>query len=333
MNNLIFISYRRDYGSDFTSRLYEKLSGFGFNAYYDSEMHSGRYMDELHEKLESASDVIVVLSKDALKEREDDVFFYEIKYAIENHKNIIPVFLNNYNKNDEVSPAVKDVLGYQGISETIPKFYDKVFIPQLIYLLTDTPEKQNYLAGLESSALSSRRNLEQDSIMNRWADAKVIKSCAYYSNQLVNSDLIQLKMREGVKFKFLVVDPESDAATDAVKYKFNEPEQLTMFSFNISVATLKQKKEYFNYIRENDPSDELCNGSFEVRKTKMFIPAAIMIVEKEKPEESTAKVDIYTFETGNPDRRSIMIKATDKENYSFFDNQFELLWNKYSEEI
>ena len=333
MGNSIFISYRRDYGSDFTSRLHEKLSGFGFDVYYDSNMHSGLYMDELNAELERATDVIVVLSKCALKEKKEDVFFHEIKVAIKLKKNIIPVFLNNYDKADEISPSVRKVLDYQGISEIIPKFYDKVFIPQLIYLLTDSPEKQKYMSSLESSVLTSRMNLEKEPLISRWANAKVIKSCAYYSNQLINSDLINCALREGAHLKFLVVEPECDAAKDAAKYKLDGPEYMELFSFNNAFSMLKHKADYLRYQKEHNPEDDLCNGILEVRKTKMFIPTAILIIEKENPSENTAKVDIYTFDTSNPDRRSIMIKASDTENYSFFDNQFELLWNKYSEEI
>lgn len=334
MDNSIFISYRRDFGSAFTSRLHENLKSFGFNVFYDAEMHSGRFRDEIKHRIENSSDFLVILSKNSLKKsKEDDVFFAEINYAISLNKTIIPIFLNNFNQEDEVNPEVKDVLQYHGVSEVAPQFYYEVFIPQLIDLLSDSIAKKNFLSKQSVSYLSTRKNLEKDPLITRWENAKTIKSCAFYANQIVNSDLILGKLRDGVHFKFLIVDPSCDAAKDAAKYKLDGPEFLELRSFQNSYNILKDKKDYINYLQQTTPEDPICNGTLEIRKTKMFIPTAIMIIEKENAIENTIKVDLYTYETSNPDRRSIMIQSNDIDNYKFFENQFDLLWNNFSENI
>ena len=334
MSNSVFISYRRDYGSDFTSRLHEKLVSFGFDVFYDASLHSGRFREEIKQEIKRSSDFLVVLTKNALEKRsEDEVFFQEIQLAIKLKKNIIPIFLNNFNRKDEICSDMQIVLDYQGVSEVAPQFYDGVFIPQLIFLLSDSTAKQNYLSKHSFSYLSTRKDLEKEPLITRWENSKVIKSCAFYANQIVNSDLILGKLREGVHFKFLIVDPESDAAKDAAKYKLDGPEFLELRSFNNSYNILKDKLDYINYLRETNPEDALCNGVLEIRKTQMHIPTAIMIIEKENADENSIKVDIYTYDTANPDRRSIMINANDIDNYQFFDKQFDLLWNNYSEEI
>ena len=69
------------------------------------------------------------------------------------------------------------------------------------------------------------------------------------------------------------------------------------------------------------------NGELEVRKTTLHLDQAIMIVKKKKESENSVKVDFYTFNTDDTNRRSIMIPFADNENYEFFCKQFEYIWN------
>ena len=73
--------------------------------------------------------------------------------------------------------------------------------------------------------------------------------------------------------------------------------------------------------------ESLKNGEFEVRQTTLHLDQAIMIVKKKKEDDNSVKVDFYTFDTDDADRRSVIIPFADRENYEFFCRQFEYIWN------
>ena len=323
----IFISYRRDCGGTFALLLEEKLAQAGFSAFLDHKrMHRGRFYEEISQTIDEASDFIVILSKDCFSVREEeDVFVAEIEYALKKKKNIVPIFLNGYSKQPSTPDRIRDVLKYQGVSEYAPQDFETVFLPKLISYLTDTEEKQNYIdrAGARSY-LSSRRKLESEPIDVRWKNAVEIDICAYFANMLINSDYINQALLNGVHIKYLIVDPDSVAADEAMKYRFkNIRKSLFRYSFDATVELLKDMKD-----RNTEYFDEaLLNGELEVRKTTLHLDQAIMIVKKKKESENSVKVDFYTFNTDDTNRRSIMIPFADNENYEFFCKQFEYIWN------
>lgn len=323
----IFISYRRDHGGTFALLLEEKLAQVGFSAFLDHKgMHRGRFDEEISQTIDEASDFVVVLSKDCFSVHEGtDFFVAEIEYALKKKKNIVPIFLNSYSTQQSIPDSIRDVLKYQGVSEHAPQDFESVFLPKLISYLTDTDEKQKYLdkSGARSY-LTSRQKLERESLDIRWKNAVEIDICAYFANMLINSDYINQALSNGVHIKYLIVDPDSEAANETMKYRFkNVRKSLFRYSFDATVELLQDMRD-----RNTEYFDEaLLNGELEVKKTSLHLDQAIMIVKKKKESENSVKVDFYTFNTDDTNRRSIMIPFADHENYEFFCKQFEYIRN------
>ena len=323
----IFISYRRDHGGTFALLLKEKLTQSGFSVFLDHrDMHRGRYDREIAQSIDGANDFIVILSKDCFIEHEgEDVFIDEIKHAIDKQKNIVPIFLESYVPQTSIPDSIADVVKYQGVNECAPQYFDTVFLPKLVSYLSETDEKNNYLDRTKArSYLSSRKKIELESLNVRWKDAVEIDVCAYFANMLINTDYINQALKQGVHIKYLVVDPYSEVAKEAMKYRLkNVRESLFRYSFNAAVEMIRDLRgsgsEYFD--------ESLKNGEFEARKTSLHLDSAIMIVKKKNEADNTVKVDFYTFDTDDTNRRSILIPFADRENYEFFCNQFEYIWN------
>ncbi len=324
-----FISYRRDTAGSFALLLYDKMKSLGFDIYLDhKEMHSGKFDLQIQENLRASKDFILILSENSLLRNGEPRDFYleEIELARnlekENKIKIIPIFLKNFNDKliyDKTGDIFEDILTSEGVNEGPPQLFETQFIPRLIELMSDSYDKQQYLLSKDQTVFSSRKIIEKESLSERWNGAKSISICAYYADQLINSDLVINKLKEGVNFRYLVVDPKSKAAEDAAKFKLCSGFNYRMRKFNLAhisaIDTLSMLDE------------EQIIGSFEMRETSLFIPNAIMIVEKDDEVLNTVKVDFYTFNTEDEERRSVLIKSGDKENYDFFVKQFEYIWN------
>ncbi|MBQ9945909.1 MAG: toll/interleukin-1 receptor domain-containing protein [Clostridia bacterium] len=324
-----FISYRRDTGGTFAKLLHTKLDSLHFSVFFDGKsMHDGRFDKEIASAIDMAENFIVILSKDALKKRNGttDYYFEEIKHALKKENgHIIPIILSDFLPPDDIDPEIADILKYQGVHETALQFFDTAFISQLIYYMGDTEDKRAYMQTVENrSFISSRKVLERESIEERWENAVEIDICAHYANMLLNTAYIVDKLEEGVKIRFLVTDPESEAAKEASEYKLKRSR---LSKFEQAYEAILELCDDIEYARKNNTEDAILNGEIEFRKTKLHIPFAIMTVKKRILSESTVKVDYYSFGTGDPERRSVIISYADRDNYEFYCEQFEYIWN------
>jgi len=68
-------------------------------------------------------------------------------------------------------------------------------------------------------------------------------------------------------------------------------------------------------------------GRFEFRTTNWFLPFALFFVERGNVAEDSVKVDFYSFGTNDAERRCSYITGDDSDNYNFFVNQFETIWD------
>ena len=324
-----FISYRRDYGWQFAMLLETKLQALGFSVFLDHKsIHAGRFDEEIINAIDAAPDFLLILSKDSLVRRgEPDYFFNEIKHALLKKKKIIPIFLSEFSEPQDLCEEIAPVLKYNGLHETLPQFFDSAFLPQLIYYMSTTEEKMIYNSTVENrSYLTSRSVLERESLEDRWNNAIEIDICALYANMLLNAPYVVKKLEEGVKFRFLIMDPASEAAKESATYKLKRGK---LSKFRQAYAAIESLLEDIEYAKENDPDDAILNGQIEFRKTTLFVPAAIMTVRKTVRSENTVKVDYYSFNSDDPERRSIIISAADEDNYAFYCNQFDYIWNHH----
>ena len=95
----VFISYRRETGSDLAGRICDRLKERGYHVFMDIEdLRNGLFGTALFEAIESSSDVIVILTPNSLDRcvNENDWVRTEIREAIKRNKNIIPVMARGF---------------------------------------------------------------------------------------------------------------------------------------------------------------------------------------------------------------------------------------------
>ena len=202
----------------------------------------------------------------------------------------------------------------------IPISNDAAASPSIFYRIIDRLQSK---PTFKKTVVSSRQILDREPLDVRWADAKEIDICSYFANMLIFSDYINQALAKGAHIKYLVVDPESNAAAEVMKYRLKNVTKNTYRSSFDEAVNLYQAMKNSDY-QYFDKS--LQNGELEVRKTTLHLDQAIMIVKKKIISDSTVKVDFYTFDTDDMNRRSIMIPFGDKENYDFFCEQFDYIW-------
>lgn len=136
----IFISYRREGGADTARILCERLTEMGYKVFFDvEELRSGDFNLSLYEVIENCDDFLLVLSKDALDrcDQENDWLRNEVSFALQQNKNIIPVFLRGFSFASEL-PTDMEALRYKNGMEASIEFFD-AFIAKLQDFLHSKP--------------------------------------------------------------------------------------------------------------------------------------------------------------------------------------------------
>ncbi len=322
-----FISYRRNGGGTFALLLEEKLEKNGFSPFLDHKhMHAGRFDLEIARRIDEASDVIVILSKDCFVPHGDrDYYFEEIEYALKKEKRMIPIILQSYTKPDVFPDEIKEIENMQGINEMPLDVFDTVFLPKLISYMSDTEEKRNYERKKSARALvSSRKELERVSLDERWKNAVEISVCSHLSTMLLSSERLIRALESGIHIRFVIVEPDSFAMNEAIKYRLK----------NVRATKFKRAYEQTQELladaialKQSYEQQGKAYGVLEAKTTTLILSEAMMIVRKKNIFESTIKLDLYTFHTDPTDRRSLLIPYEDRENYDFFCEEFEMIWN------
>ncbi len=134
MNNnefQIFISYRRDGGNVYARLIYEVLKQRGYKVFLDQKsLSNGKYENYILETIDNCKAVIVVLSKNCFArcENQNDLFHKEFERAINKNKNVIPVFLNGFEKPENLNEdpsfeAIDKLLKNNGVNFNF-EFFD-----------------------------------------------------------------------------------------------------------------------------------------------------------------------------------------------------------------
>ena len=139
----IFISYKRK-SLPTANNLYYRLKNRGYSTFFDlEEMGRDNFNVQLLNYIENAKDVFVILEEGSLdgckqdKWEEKDWFCYEISFALEKKKNIIPILLNGYkmpsedffpNKLKEFSLKHAPEFNYSFFEEYLDKLIEKEFL-------------------------------------------------------------------------------------------------------------------------------------------------------------------------------------------------------------
>lgn len=129
MRTQIFISYRRDGGLNAAKALCERLSE-KFEVFFDmNSLRNGRFDEAIDKSILECSDFLLILSPNAFSRFSDaeDWIRHEVKLALDNSKNIIPVFLDGFAPPITDNEDIKKTLLYNGLNFSEDnEFFDKL---------------------------------------------------------------------------------------------------------------------------------------------------------------------------------------------------------------
>jgi hypothetical protein len=141
----IFISYRREGGSETAQLVHDRLRAAGYRVFFDMEtMRSGPFNEQLYAVIDRCTDVIVVLSPGACTPRpetKEDWLRMEIAHALQQHKNVIPLMIRGFTF-AEIPPLPPDMepLRMQHGVEASPEHFDAVMAKLQKVLLRSRPK-------------------------------------------------------------------------------------------------------------------------------------------------------------------------------------------------
>ena len=153
----IFISYRRDGGSETAKMIRDTLVEKGYRVFLDIEsLRSGQFNTELYNVIDNSKDILVVLPENGLDRcvDENDWVRLEIEHAKEKNKNIIPIFLKNFSFPDELPESLEFIRTQNGISANTD-YYD-AFIGHLVEFLQSKhliPKSKRWILAVVSIVL------------------------------------------------------------------------------------------------------------------------------------------------------------------------------------
>lgn len=128
MRTQVFISYRRNGGLAVAEDIYNHLSE-SYEVFFDMKsLRNGRFDLNIEEAIGRCTDFILILSNQIFSRFEDegDWISREVELAIRGSKNIIPVFLDDFDNPVTDNERIRTVLHYNGIKYSDESFYDKL---------------------------------------------------------------------------------------------------------------------------------------------------------------------------------------------------------------
>ena len=141
--NQIFISYRRIGGDAIAYLLHSRLTAMGYKVFYDIEsLHQGRFDDNIFKSIDECTDVLVILSPNALDrcQNQDDWVRAEIAYAIWQGKNIIPIMLDGFTWPESLPQDIEKLPMFNGISLSF-RYFDIVLEKIVSHFISNKTEQ------------------------------------------------------------------------------------------------------------------------------------------------------------------------------------------------
>lgn len=152
----VFISYRRTGGFESANLIAEKLKGMGYSVFFDVEsLRSGKFNDQLYRVIEQCKDFIVVLPIQGLDRcsnedgspNQEDWIRKEVVYAMQTHKNIIPVMLAGVQWPQRMPEGMETLKDYQSITASNHETFD-LAMQRLAGYLNSKPHRIKMLRSL-----------------------------------------------------------------------------------------------------------------------------------------------------------------------------------------
>lgn len=320
--NCAFISYRSDNGFVYADLLYGYLERDNIPCFWDKakmQNFTGAFPEELRRQIDDADDFILILSPQCLDASggRETVFVREIRYAQERDKKIIPIFCGSFSfpaslpqgleRLPELSRLSWTDSGeklYRSLLERMTKTEPVTSALDRNYVFT----KLEHRGTIEAAHPFSERITDDVTGVDLCAicGQGFLIYCREYINQLA---------RQKCQMRFVTTRPNCAAAKEAVTYKLTSgPMEIKAQSIPNAWRAMKSWKVTYPEL-------------IQCRTTNLYLPFAIFIIRHADSRRNTIKVDYYSFESGDVERRSVLIPYGDRDNYDFYCKQFEWVWD------
>lgn len=128
MRTQIFISYRRDGGLDTAKALCEALTE-KYEVFFDmNSLRNGRFDEAIEKAITECSDFLLILSPNIFDRyfEPDDWISRELRLALDNSKNVIPIFLDDFTPPKTDDENIEKAMKYNGLRYGSEGFFDKI---------------------------------------------------------------------------------------------------------------------------------------------------------------------------------------------------------------
>lgn len=319
-----FISYRHNTGGLYALEIFQFLTGEGLDVFYDKDglyQFAGEFPEVLKKNILDSDNFILILTDLNIDDYEKSVYIQEISIAIQAQKRIIVVKGNDFKYPPNLHTTIQTLPNKQSLDISDPMYFKKHFFEDLLWKMNPTPKIQEIIRRLTScSKLESRMKIENRlSLAERLNDEVIaVDMCATACQGFLSHARGQIErlVTKGCKLRILMNHPDCQAAVDAYTNK-------------ISGGTMRHRSRIISQAYEDllDWQHDYPN-SFQGKTTDAFLPCAIFIIHKKDPSKDTVKVDYYSFNCQDLDRRSVLISSEDSENFDFYIKQFEWIWER-----
>lgn len=338
----IFISYRRIHnGAPCAYILAERLKALGIEVFYDNQTlhdYNSNYKKKICSEIDASDYVLVLLQKGCMKEKRNDVYLEEIRYAIEklgvDRMLMLPVD-ELFRWESEKTPQDLEHLQDHNNLDLLRLADVDATIMNILKRCTSRPDLAQYamLQGQRHAALASGcRSIVQRTgdiysipLAERWRFASRISLLSIGLGALTGfmSSQVAEKYKEGVSFRLISVDPTGESASDTINTKMNT------FMPDLEMEYLRIcKVKAYNLFNRISKTGENQNNEVEYRLTAHHLTCSIQIVEHANPAYDYVFVEYYPIcATGEDQRgnRAIVAYRSDP-NFDYYCRQFEKVW-------
>lgn len=318
-----FISYRRGSGALYALETYKFLTEYCYmDVFYDKDNlynYVGEFSEELQRNIINSENYILFMTDLNIDDYENAVFIKEISLAIKENKRIIVVKANGFDYPSVLDKRIEKLPKMQTIEIKDAEYFKGDFRVDLLAKMGKSQKIEDaYNRLVAVSKLESRRAVESRVSLSERLNENVVSVdlCAMAATGLTshNREYLEELMKRNCKIRVVMNHPDSEAA----KYACEK---------NIFSGSLRQRMRIIPKAYE-DLKDWLEDYPtlFHGRTTDEYLSCAIFITHSKNPSDDLIKVDFYSFDCPDAERRCILIHADDKENFNFYIKQFEWLW-------
>ena len=319
----IFISYRRDCGSVMSHAIQQMLTKDGFTVFWDQQAlsrHTGCFDDAVRNAILSAEYFLLVLNADALNDLDKHIIFrQEIELALSANKRIIPVCADSFQFPEHIGKCGAGFEQLPRLQAIIVKQLDEQFHLSVLGMMTELPlavrlyAQSMFRTYLEPRSAVERRLPLEDRLSG---DVIAVDSVSLSGQTMLSVErrIIEQLLRNGCRFRIVICDPACPAADEAIRYR-------------IDTGTERQRRRMLCNSRD-DMADwiDAAPEQFSGRLFSLSMLCSILIVRHADREKDMIRVGFYGFGEKQPELRRADIKRADADNFAYYEQQFEWIW-------